>query len=819
MKLTRICSEFDFGNWNIHKFGTEDGEEKHYIESFRDYFYFKADEIHRLDPFTKVTLADATIYKSLYGDDCRKISYTSIKERNAIRDAFPDSTYELDVMPEFKYLMNNPMEWSEQSDRHILCYDIETWTDENRFAPPEDPFAQVTSIQLHSSKLDKYVTITWHPEHTGHLTEPNITESDGVVYIFCPDEMYVLESFITFVVDYNVDVLTGWFSAQYDLPYIIERCKMLNIDYTKLSPVGKIANYQKMEMGKMVWRTFITGLDHVDMMIAISDKLNYKFANNKLDTAAKEVLGEDDRKLTEYTWKDWPDHFEEFIKYGIRDVVILKKLDDKLGVFQLYCYIQAMANLTQLSDINSNTMVVDKYIMTEFNGEVIFPTSKSNEKIKYMGAHVMVPDPGLSKNVGVVDYASLYPTTIMSFNLSPETFICSDETAKPNNFTLNEMTGRMDELGMGYIDTGECDELVGGRYLFKAQSSKIGVLPRSLKKLYAERVAVKSKMKKLDGDSDEYNALDKHQYAIKIILNSAYGALGFPFFRLYKTEVADAITFFARKALMHVIDSLNENGNTVLYGDTDSAFFSQNGDSDDVINKWVDDFNSGLSDSFIPKYNNGVIDEYKMMALEYEKSLELIYFGPSSKNKKVGSKKRYYSIIKGSGKKYIKGLNIIRKDAPNFLKTKLDEMSEHCVRETLTTEMLHEVRAELETLDYREIGIPKKYGMAFGAYKVKAAHLKGALFSNEHLGTTINHNDVPFMFFIKSNCEDVLPKGKRSVVICLNEEDLHFIGNKNEIFELDYDLFYKKQVVDQLTEFVHIEYVDDVLKQYKKEIK
>jgi DNA polymerase elongation subunit (family B) len=394
----------------------------------------------------------------------------------------------------------------------------------------------------------------------------------------------------------------------------------------------------------------------------------------------------------------------------------------------------------------------------------------------------------------------------MSFNLSPETFICSQEQVEEMGMTIEQVIEGLNQRGVKFVDTGYDEELIGRRYLFYAHTSKVGVLPRILKKMYEERVRIKAEMKH---ETDPYhkNALDKHQYALKIILNSAYGAFGFNYFRLYKVEVADAITYFARRALDFAMENLAANGFEVVYGDTDSCFFIHNRRD---VNEWLDRYNCTLKSTFIPRYNGGTLPEYEMLFLEYEKDMEVIYFGDS--------KKRYYGIERTTGEKYIRGLNIIRKDTPPFLKTKMNEITEQAVRGGLTLSTLLELRKEVESQPYETIGITKAFGKPFNQFKVKAAHVEGAKFANNILGTKITHKDTPFQFYIVSHCEDSLKSKDRHKTICLLPQDLHYIDD-SELFEIDYTTYFDKQVTTQLKEFDHIPQVKDVLKAYKESLK
>lgn len=808
MKLSRITSEFLYGDWIIHKFGIgEDGSPIHNTTKFRDWFYFKADQIGQLSRFDKIDIDIETVYKSIYGEDCYKIFYTSTKERKLIDDAFPEYTYEADVKPEFKYLMTTNLKWADARDRNICYYDIETFLDEpsdgETFSTPSNPFAPITSIQVYSTKLDKYLIFTWHCEETASITKPVVIDNDGVSYVFCRDEADVIISFFEFMKMYNVDILAGWYSKQFDLPYICERCNRLNIDYNQMSPINRVAHYNH----GFEWKTFIDGIDHIDMMDAVAE-VGYNLPNNKLATAAKEILNDPDtEKLTEVTWRDWKDNFSGFMRYGLRDVKILKRIDEELGIMDLFCTVQKITNMLQLNDISFKSSVIDKFIMSECKNEYVFPTRHTATKEQYKGAHVLDPKPGLFKDVGIVDYASLYPTSVMSFNLSPETLICSQEEIEKLGLSIENVISELNKSGTKYVDTGFDEELVGKRYLFYAQSSKLGVLPKILKKMYEERVRIKGEMK-LETDPIHKNALDKHQYALKIILNSAYGAFGFNFFRLYKVEVADAITFFARRALDFAISGLENDNYEVIYGDTDSCFFVHNRRD---IESWLNNFNESLKTTFIPTYNNGTLENYLMMQLEYEKDFERIYFGDS--------KKRYYGIERNTGKKYIKGLNIIRKDAPPFLKDRLNLLTETAITSGINVNDLMELRREVESQPYDSIGITKAFGKPFSEYKVKANHIEGAKYANEHLGTKITHTDTPLLFYIISHCENDLKPKSRHNTICLLPEHLHFIDERKDIFEIDYTEYFSKQVIQQLEEFKYIPSVGESIKQYKESLK
>ena len=165
-------------------------------------------------------------------------------------------------------------------------------------------------------------------------------------------------------------------------------------------------------------------------------------------------------------------------------------------------------------------------------------------------------------------------------------------------------------------------------------------------------------------------------------------------------------------------------------------------------------------------------------------------------------------------------MNIIRKDTPEFMKGALNKIAEFAVREQLTLNHVVSLRQKIESVDYKLIGISKSFTKKFDEYiKTMPQHVKASLFANKMLETAINNTDNPYLFYIKSNCEEDLKPRDRQTAICLNEEDLTLIDKRNDVFELDYDTFFKKQVLDQLKEFNKIESVKNILEEYKEIIK
>lgn len=808
--LSRISSKFSRGKYNIVMWGyDESGNPAKRYDTVEDYYYVKSSNADLISMYDSQEFAiESKEYSTFDNDKAVKVISKSYLDKNKIIKNYAQFTYEADTPIEFKYICNNDIKWSK--NRRIGFFDIEVFPlpDENGktvFPSPDNPYSPITSIQIATPYNNKITVFTWHPNYTLDIDGFEIRKKNNVEYFFCDNEKTVLYTFFEWLKKTHIDIITGWYSNGFDTPYILRRCEMLGIDQRLISPAGYAKTYKKGDK----WRVYITGLDNIDMLEALQD-LGYNLSNYKLATAAKEILDDPDmEKLTHVTWRDWKDNFAGFLEYSIRDVEVLVEIEKKLEIFSLYITLQELANLPLLNQVLMKSTLVDFFILTEYGGKLVFPTRNTKKRRKYMGGMVLDPrEPGLHRNIGVLDFASLYPTTVMAFNLSPETFITSENDINScSNISIEEFEQKLNEHNISVVDTGHSDELFNKRYWFMSHKQKVGILPKLLKKLYLERKRIKKEIRNPNISKEHANALDKHQKAIKLVLNSTYGAMGFPWFRLYTPEVADAITYFARKALQYAIDSLDNDCLTVIYGDTDSAFFKEGNYTYDEIVKWVNNFNNNI-DSFICTYNGGLNQDYNLMEIEFEKDMDRFYMSDS--------KKRYYGIIRGTGKKYIRGLNIIRKDAPVLLKSRLNELAEKCVYETITAQDLINLREEIESAPIEDLGITKAFGKRFEDYvKNVPQHLKGAMFANTHFDAGITHMDTPLMYYIVSHCEEHLKKNQRTQVICVKDDQLSLLNSNKDIFEIDWNTFFKKQVLDQLDEFNLIEAVKTAIEEYK----
>ena len=240
-KLSRITSKFDRGIYKIYQFGyDENGDFVTKVDNFKDYFYYSAKHIDDILDIKQFDCNDTTIYNSLYEEEVYRVEYTSIKIRNEISKKYPDRIFECDKSPEFNFVLDKGLEWSQH--RNIMYFDIETWYDpENpRDNMPEKAKQPITSLQCYLPSKNKYFVFAWHPEHTKDFDDPKIIEKDEYVFMLSKDEESMILGFINMVNMMKVDIISGWYSAGYDLPYIVNRCRVLGLPYENLSPIKDV---------------------------------------------------------------------------------------------------------------------------------------------------------------------------------------------------------------------------------------------------------------------------------------------------------------------------------------------------------------------------------------------------------------------------------------------------------------------------------------------------------------------------------------------------------------------------------------------------
>jgi len=446
---------------------------------------------------------------------------------------------------------------------------------------------------------------------------------------FVKDEAELISRFKETIKEYKPDFLVGYFSDAFDLPYLRARADKnrikldLGLDGSNISFIRG-----------MIPSSRITGLVHLDLYKFVNNIIAYvlKSETISLNDVAKELVGEEKLKidLNKITkeLKEMKGVLEEaelrkFCLYNLQDSILASKLFS-----QLWLNISALTKMVNEPLFNASrasySQLVEHYIihhLKEFN-EIIEsrPISEeigSRREGRYSGAFVFQPQPGLYENLVVFDFRSLYPSIIVSFNISPTTI----QKEKTNAFETPEV------------------ELEGRKRVYYF-SKKKGFIPELLERVLEERKKLKDELKK------KYSAeLDARSYALKTLANATYGYFAFFGARYYSIEAAASITAFGRYYIQKVMDEANKHGFKVIYGDTDSLVLEMKDLDEKKAFAWLNSINEELPGT---------------MELELENFYKRGIF-VTKRTGETGAKKKYALLAKDNSLK-IRGFETVRRN-------------------------------------------------------------------------------------------------------------------------------------------------------------
>lgn len=474
-------------------------------------------------------------------------------------------------------------------DLKIMLLDIETYSIEE-FSTPEKADHPINLITCFDTLTEKYTTFGLRKEYT-------VKNSDEK-YVCCYNEKELLLKFIEYWSKDFPDVVSGWNSHGFDIPYIINRItNLLGFEYAqKLSPVGRVYNRSmKGQFGREQIRWYIDGVSNVDYLDVYK-----KFAPNresyKLDSIARLELDEQKVDYGSTNLSDLADtNWELFVDYNIQDVRLVVKLEKTLKYIELLRMLSIAGLTTMEAAMGSMTVIVGACTIRGKQRNEIIPTfiRPPDNGTQNAGAFVKDPEQGFQKNVVSFDANSLYPNTMITLNLSPETKIGKVVGQKDDTVSIKDLNENVYK-----ISKSKFSQLVKDKRLSISRAGvlfsqkKKGLIPEVVDHYYNKRVEVKKELTKLKkklslspGNRDlemEINRLDVKQLTIKIFINSVYGALGNKVFPLGDDDLAESITLTGQAVIKESAEIVkrfiqerigSDPGEVNKYSDTDSCYF------------------------------------------------------------------------------------------------------------------------------------------------------------------------------------------------------------------------------------------------------
>lgn len=378
-------------------------------------------------------------HKSIYNTPLKKVIPSSYADKQKILKTISHNSkkWESDVDPVFRCLEHN-YSHGESPKLHVAFFDIETSFDkEYGWSEAADANNYITSISIHLQWCDELLCLAIPPDTLSEEEAQQIADEVGSTILF-KTEMDMLNAFIDVIED--ADVLCGWNSRGYDIPYVVNRIKKIlgKQEARRLCLWNESPKEKTFSFGGKESKTYeLVGRVSLDYM-ELYKKYNYEERQSyALNAIAEAELGEHKVQYDGTLDDLYHDDFKTFLEYNIQDTRLLDRLDKKLQFIELANTI-AHSNCVLIQSTAGTVAVTDQAIMIEAHSRnMICPDKKrsarSNDDDDEMsdadkanraaGGWVAVPKPGLHEWVASTDMKSLYPSVIRAGNMSPETIV------------------------------------------------------------------------------------------------------------------------------------------------------------------------------------------------------------------------------------------------------------------------------------------------------------------------------------------------------------------------------------------------------------
>jgi DNA polymerase elongation subunit (family B) len=787
-------------------------------------------------------------YKSIYGDPLTRVVCKSTKDfRKELAINKGKTMFESDVNPIFQCLSENYLN-QDAPKLNVVFWDIETDFDPERgFAPVEDPFMPITAITVHLQWLDMLVTVAMPPKGLPmEEAEAMCKQRWGESCLLFPNseagEQQMLSTFLDLIED--ADIHSGWNSEGYDVPYTVNRIKrILSSDDTRRfclwGQKPKRREYEKFGKTSETYDTI--GRVHMDYL-NLYRKYTYEERHTyRLDAIGEMEVGENKTVYEGTLDQLYNNDFERFIEYNRQDVALLDKLDKKLRFIDLANEI-AHDNTVLLQTTAGAVAVTEQAIVNEAHRRGLqVPNRKNHEgNTAAAGAYVAFPKKGVHEWIGSMDLNSLYPSIIRAMNMAPETIIGQIRLDLTEEFLHNATTLEKKSFAgawEGKFATLEYDAVMEQRkdvpltleledgtehVLSGAEIWKLifdsnqpwmlssngtvftteieGVIPGLLKRWYSERKELQAMLKKAkDAKNDaEIEYWDKRQLVKKINLNSLYGAILNPGCRFFDKRIGQSTTLSGRTIVKHMSAEVNKVitgeydhvGKAMIYGDTDSCYFSAYPVLKDDIDKgnipWDKDNVITLYDQVCEQANT-TFPQFMLDAFHCPRSRSDVIAAAREIVAETGlfiTKKRYAALvydIEGfrsdsdgkRGKVKAMGLDLKRSDTPVFMQDFLKDLLDMVLDKKPEKELLDaisEFRKEFKEMPGWEKGAPKRANK-IGHYR-RLEEKQGKANMPGHVRASLNWNTLKRMNGDKYSQEIV--DGMKVIVCKLKQNPLGY---------------------------------------------
>tara|TARA_B100001094_G_scaffold192304_1_gene186175 strand:- start:1682 stop:4168 length:2487 start_codon:yes stop_codon:yes gene_type:complete len=702
--------------------------------------------------FMKCNAGEKTKYRDIYGTPLKKIQFDSLLEAKdkCFQKTTRDDYY---GMANFEYSFISD-EWPEdiQFDPNVvkkLYLDIEV-SSENGFPKPEEASEPVTAITVSDGK--KYFVFGLK-EYKPHKKD--------IYYRRCNSEHELLDYFIKFWAGFDTDIITGWNTKFFDIPYLVNRIKLLLGEKSakRLSPINVVRprTAHKLNKAEQIYNIIgVSDLDYLEMY------KKFTFTNQesyRLDHIAFIELGEKKLDYSEYEglFDLYEKDYQKFIEYNVKDVELIVRLEEKLGFIEM---VQTMAYDAKVN-YDDTFFQVRMWDVIIFNAlrkhKIVVPPKLRRHSESFEGAYVKEPKVGYYEWVTSFDLNSLYPHIIMQWNTSPETL-----KRKNSDVTVNDLLN-----GTCTPQITEQESMMANGSVY--DNTRTGILPALMSKMYQDRKIYKKEMIKLQKEYEktkDHNTkmlADKYynlQLVKKIQLNSAYGAIGNKYFRFFDIRIAEGITTSGQLVIRWAEKKMNEFlrkrfGNDekdfVIASDTDSLYLDLSDYVNEMDTKDKTEIADGLnivSQNEIQPYMEGFYDELKNYLNCPKQKMVMEREVIADQGIWVGKKHYVLNVLDSEGVRYdepklkMMGISAVKSSTPAICRDKIKKSINILMNgnQEELFDFLNAAREDFMKAAPEDIMFPrgvnniKKYSGEETLYtKGTPIHVKGALLFNKFL--------------------------------------------------------------------------------------
>jgi len=476
-----------------------------------------------------------------------------------------------------------------------IAFDMEVYCEGREPTPDRDP---ILMVSFYSQEIKKVISYKPFEHEYLELVE---------------DERELIRRTVEILKDYNL--IYTYNGDNFDFPYLIKRAKYLGVNIPMDIRVSR---------GGMYLRSYIPGKIHIDLYPIVRRTLN--LSKYSLEEVCYELFGV--RKLEvghRNIGKLWEEGDRSLVEYSFQDAYYTYQVGEYF--LPLEVMFSRIVNQTpfEVCRMSSSQMVEYLLLRYSYRKNFLAPNRPSEEEYRrrlneyYEGGYVKEPIRGIHENIVSMDFRSLYPSIIISYNISPDT-----------------------------IDCGCCEgesERINGHWFCKRRR---GLIPEVLHNLIERRKEIKEELKRIDPNSPEYSLLDYEQRSLKVLANSHYGYLAYPRARWYSKECAEVITYLGRMFIQRTIEEGERYGFKIIYADTDGLYATMDGvkGKEELLERTYE---------FLREMNR-----------KLPKDMELEFEGYYKRGLFVTKKK--YALIDENNRIIIKGLELVRRDWSNIAK-------------------------------------------------------------------------------------------------------------------------------------------------------